>query len=38
LITAGRDGDGTRAARYAGQLDIIDVLMQLPQNELKRMG
>jgi len=38
LAAAGREGDGVRAARFAGQLDILDVILNLPQNELKKMG
>ena len=36
LASAGRAGDGVQCAKFAGQLDIIDIIMNLPDNELKR--
>lgn len=38
MAAASRVGDGVRAARFAGQLDLLDVLLRLPENELKKLG
>ena len=37
LEAAGRVGDGVRAARFAGQLDALRVIVALPEDEFKRL-
>ena len=36
LQASGRAGDGVRCAKFAGQLEMIDLMLNLPENELKR--
>ena len=36
LASAGRAGDGVRAARFTGQLDLLDLIPKLPEQELKK--
>ena len=38
LLSAGRSGDNIKSAQFAGQIDIVPVLIKLPENELKKMG
>ena len=38
LLAAGREGDGVRSAKFTGQIDIIPVMLKLPETELKKMG
>ena len=35
LLAAGRAGDGIKAAKVSGQLDILDVVVELPVKYLK---
>ena len=37
LAAAGREGDGVRAAKFAGQLDILSVILEMPEKELKKL-
>lgn len=34
LEAAGRKGDGVECARFAGQLEILKVVLAIPENEL----
>jgi len=36
LAASGREGDGVRCAKYAGQLEMIDLMLTLPERELKK--
>ena len=36
LAASGRDGDGVRCAKFAGQLEMIDLMLKLPEQELKK--
>ena len=36
LAAAGRSGDGVRCAKFAGQLEMIDLMLNLPERELTR--
>jgi hypothetical protein len=36
LAAAGRAGDGIRAAKHAGRLDMIDEILKLPEKEYNR--
>lgn len=35
LLSAGRSGDGIKAAKVTGQIDILDVVLELPGKYLK---
>ena len=36
LAASGREGDGVRCAKFAGQLEMIDLMLNLPEQELKK--
>lgn len=34
LAAAGREGNGVRCAKFAGQLEMMDLMIKLPEKEL----